>query len=166
MTIDTTRLRALTDAATPGPWAWYGDLTAHRIYLATVNGGRRFVMDFRRWGMSGAMPRFQVGGIMRTIKELATREAPYRDDIAEIDHPDARFIAAMDPTTVRALLDEVERLRAVAAQVPSDVEFFALRAVASEDPEDITDDESTLACEYVERVKHLRTKRPEEGSTR
>lgn len=110
--IDTTRLRALLEAVTPGPWAWYGDLTSHRVYLATVKGGRRFVMDFRRWGFGGAQPRFQVGGIMRAAADLATREAPYRGDIAEIDHPDARFIAAMNPTTVRALLDEVEGLRA------------------------------------------------------
>lgn len=26
MTIDTTRLRALAEKATPGPWAWFGNL--------------------------------------------------------------------------------------------------------------------------------------------
>ena len=56
--------------------------------------------------MRSAQPRFNIGGIMRTVKELATGERFF------IDHPDANFIAAMDPTTVLALLDEVERLRA------------------------------------------------------
>lgn len=38
MTIDTTRLRALAEKATPGPWAWFGNLKSNSIYLATVRG--------------------------------------------------------------------------------------------------------------------------------
>jgi hypothetical protein len=182
--IDTTRLRALAEKATPGPWAWFGDLASHRIYLATVKGGRRFIMDFRRWGMSGAQPRFQVSGIMRAAKELATREAPYRGDIAEIDHPDARFIAAMNPTTVRALLDEVEGLRARldeayprALQAAAGVVFrydLSSAVLDMEDEDDVAaamdalaDDILELSAEQIEAfdAKVEREIEPEEGGT-
>lgn len=46
------------EAATPGPWAWFGNTDVHNIYLATKRYGRMFVMGFRRWGMQGARPIF------------------------------------------------------------------------------------------------------------
>lgn len=92
---------------TPGPWGWFG--TNHGFYLATTHSGRRFVMDFVRMGMRSAQPRFQVNSRMVNGADLvqfevdrsvtgfaAGREAAtvYRYDIVDIDHPDARLIAA------------------------------------------------------------------------
>ena len=54
------RIEEIAKAATPGPWQWYGNTKMHEVYLATVNRGRVYVMDFVRWGMAGAQPRFQV----------------------------------------------------------------------------------------------------------
>jgi hypothetical protein len=87
------------DEHTPGPWKWFGNLSTQEVYLATARHGRKFVMQFERWGMRGAQPSFQVrngagDGTMKPCKELAVREVPYRGDIVEIDHPDARLIAA------------------------------------------------------------------------
>jgi hypothetical protein len=41
------------------------------VYLSTVTGGRVFVMDFARWGMAGAQPRFQIDHRMVALGELA-----------------------------------------------------------------------------------------------
>lgn len=79
MTLDFKSARALADAATPGPWEWFGNTKQYEVYLATKHSGRRFVMDFVRWGMGGAQPRFQVtidgneavGGVMCSISQLA-----------------------------------------------------------------------------------------------
>ena len=95
---------------TPGPWAWYGDGAHHQIYLATAHSGRRWVMGFNRWGMRGAQPCFQSGGILRAASDLFTfvvgdksvrgiaaaksDGSVYRYDVSGIDHPDARLIAA------------------------------------------------------------------------
>lgn len=151
MTIDTTRLRALAEAARPGPWAWYGNTRMTDVYLATVRGGRNYVMDFVRWGMRGAQPRFNVGGIMRTTKELAAGEC------FAIDHPDAAFIAAMDPTTILALLDEVERLNDAlglayprALQAAADVVDRETRVVTDVVLNDIANDILDLTEEQIE----------------
>jgi hypothetical protein len=97
------RLRQIAAEATPGPWRWFGQRKTG-MYLAWTRGGRRIVMDFVRQGMRGAQPQFQVyteregepwewSGLMTPASELAVLEVPYRDDIVEIDHPDARLIA-------------------------------------------------------------------------
>lgn len=48
-----------TEKHTPGPWKWFGNASSNHVYLATDHSGRRYVMDFTRWGMRGAQPRFQ-----------------------------------------------------------------------------------------------------------
>jgi len=94
---------------TPGHWGWFG--TDHGVYLATRHSGRRFVMGFRRMGMNGAQPTFQIdkkGMIpaselvqfevgdkaVRGFAEAKKAETVYRYDVVAIDHPDARLIAA------------------------------------------------------------------------
>jgi hypothetical protein len=77
--------------------------------------------------MRGAQPTFQVysptdydgvgpkpsgrdgSGVMHPASELAVREVHYRDDIVDIDNPDAQWIAAADPTTILALIDRCRR---------------------------------------------------------
>jgi hypothetical protein len=114
--------RALDAARTPGEWQWFGNMKMHEVDLATVDRGRVFVMQFDRWGMRGAQPRFQVrlngepgSGIMRDLGDLGPALGPqmigsHRNDFIGIGHPDARFIAACS-TLVPRLLREVDRLR-------------------------------------------------------
>ena len=54
-------IRQREQAATPGPWGWYGNTDVQSIYLATKRWGRFTVMSFRRWGMQAARPMFAVG---------------------------------------------------------------------------------------------------------
>lgn len=96
---------------TPGPWAWFGNARSNSLYLATVHGGRRYVMDFTRWGMRGAQPRFQPGNRgMVDAKHLLQFEvgdqsiigveaakkdtSVYRMDVRGINSADACLIAA------------------------------------------------------------------------
>jgi hypothetical protein len=60
MTFDLKRAKELCEAATAGPWQWFGNTKMREVYLATIDRGRVFVMDFVRWGMSSAQPRFQL----------------------------------------------------------------------------------------------------------
>ena len=119
-------LRALAEAATPGPWEWYGDTRNKSVYLSTKDRGRMFVMRFVRWGMRDAQPMFtgpdgMVPASDRAIYEVAPDATDpndprlYRHDFAGLRHPDARYIAAIDPTTLLALLDERDALLAIKA---------------------------------------------------
>lgn len=89
---------------TPGPWGWFGS-TRTSMYLATVHGGRRYVMGFKRKGMNGAEPVFRDNDRMVPASSLAiyevNREATdakdpsvYRHDIVGFRSADARLIAA------------------------------------------------------------------------
>jgi len=113
-------LRETLEAATPGPWRWFGHRSSE-MYLATPKGGRRFVMTFKRKGMRGAEPMFQVytdrqgepwgwNGELVPATDLAVQEVEYRDDIKDIDHPDARLIA-LAPELAALVLDMGEWMR-------------------------------------------------------
>lgn len=96
---------------TPGPWAWFGNASSNSVYLATRHSGRRYIMDFVRWGMRGAQPRFQPAqrGGMVDAKDLlrfevgeqsiigvdAARQdgSVYRYDVRGIACHDAQVIA-------------------------------------------------------------------------
>jgi hypothetical protein len=110
---------------TPGPWAWFGN--EFGFYLATTHSGRTYVMDFVRFGMNRAQPRFRSGGIMRPAAEVVTfavgdrgvqgfkaakaDPSVYRYDIDGVDHPDARLIAA-SPDLLAALKQVEAEMRA------------------------------------------------------
>jgi hypothetical protein len=90
---------------TPGPWRWEFNATHKSVQLC---GGRpefdKTVMDFTRWGMGGATPRFTgCDDGFRILHKLSDRKdwiAPITDRehhahwCATVDHPDARLIAA------------------------------------------------------------------------
>lgn len=92
-------IKAVAQAATPGKWCWRVDVRHKNIYLHAQHSGQLTVMDFTRWGMQSAQPRFRVPplDLMTELSECAP-------------HPDARHIATADPTVVLALLDHIARL--------------------------------------------------------
>jgi len=103
-------IKAREAAATPGPWAW--EANSRSKHLMLWNSRRDIVMDFTRYGTSGASPRFNVDGIMRRADELARSYPGLEHHIGYdnyIDHPDAKFIAHAKQD-VSALAAEVERL--------------------------------------------------------
>lgn len=122
--IDLDELERKARAATPGMWQWFGNTKIREIYLATVDRGRVFIMDFVRWGMAGAQPRFGLadfdGGCMRSVGELGAAEHPsgpvfevaYRRHFSGIGHPDAQHIAANSPPVTLGLIDRIRELEA------------------------------------------------------
>ncbi len=66
------------------------------------------MMTFERFGMQGAQPCFQVktptGGLMTPAAKLSVKVAEYRGEVALINHPDARLIAAA-PELLKALIE-------------------------------------------------------------
>lgn len=113
-------IRARHSAATSGPWQWHG--TAPRpgskgrrdIWLGTL-GGPGHVLDFAPWGSGAAQPRFWGGSYHAPASELVVHRDERSDEVAGIDNPDARFIAA-SWSDVQALLARVDELEAQLAQ--------------------------------------------------
>lgn len=112
--MDTSILRELAEKATPGPWSWNINLASKHVNL---EARRNTVMAFWRYGMSNAAPAFcrQEPCILERA-EVHAKIVPGREHHADwyqtIDHPDANYIAAANPTTILALLAELEGLRA------------------------------------------------------
>lgn len=110
-------IRARETAATAGPWRWRGNTEVRRLRLQTPHHGGLTVMDFTRWGMQGARPRFARDGIMHPADETvvyavaAWSKDIYRKDVVGIDHPDAQFMAHARED-VPALLAELDRVTA------------------------------------------------------
>lgn len=116
-------IRDRWEKATPGPWEWRGNVDSHRVWLGgwTKGLGGTSVMDFVRWGMQGAQPRFIDENFMMNrastmpvfeVAPTATERSDcrvYRGDLIGIRHPDAVAIAAA-PDDIAALLAEVDRL--------------------------------------------------------
>jgi len=86
-------------AHTPGPWRW--EINQKSKELRLCGGVPRFdlnVLDFQRWGMSGAVARFRgEDEIMHHALDFA-EAFPGREHHANwcsaLNHPDARLIAA------------------------------------------------------------------------
>ncbi|GBQ90823.1 hypothetical protein [Gluconobacter albidus] len=118
---------------TKGPWAWFGNANGNQVYLATTHSGRRYVMQFRRWGMRGAQPvfqptqgmveaknllKFEVGDRSVTgVDEAKANSSVYRTDIRGIAAPDAHLIAAA-PELYEALRMAAKDLNTAAHLLP------------------------------------------------
>lgn len=116
-------IEARDQAATPGPWAWFGNTDVRDACLATPDRGRLYVMQFARWGMASAQPVFRDDAARQMVKasevpvyevapKASSRDDPrvYRADISGFRNPDAEFIAHARQD-VTDLLAEVGRLR-------------------------------------------------------
>ena len=91
--IDTTKLRELAQKATPGPWHYF------------------------------EYPKYKEHHVSLPIAGSGMLRALFSDG-CETDNPaaDAEYIAAANPATVLALLDEIDRLRADKAHVTTMLE--------------------------------------------
>lgn len=98
-------------AHTPGPWRWELNTKHHEVRLCGAAGYDLNVLDFVRWGMSGAAPRFrtEAGGAPQVMvrAESFGVVVPGREHHAEwfktVSHPDAALIAAA-PVMLEALV--------------------------------------------------------------
>lgn len=127
MTIDTARLRALAEAATPGPWFYNGYSAIFAREVPDPIDG----LTFDEWAEKlddghsaeryGACPacetdrptgcRYAAEWYRRDNGCVAGVPAAYGDTAIGQQAGNAAYIAAADPPTMLALLDEIERLR-------------------------------------------------------
>lgn len=121
--LDETRLRELLGVAengSKGHWRWNINLKTKHVVLESDDGPRQIIIDFDRWGMNGAQPRFNVGGLMQDAQDCAVTVEGREHHAAwyqSLDHPDANHIATFDPSTCKALVEEVLRLRSSLKEV-------------------------------------------------
>lgn len=121
---DLDALEKLADEATPGPWRWEVSLKSKQVALCggpPKSGFGAFdhdVMTFRRWGMSGAAPVFwrwegHLGHPIRADEAAAPVEGRehHASWFRTIDDPNAAFIAAANPATIKALIAELKEAR-------------------------------------------------------
>lgn len=105
--------RELIAKATPGRWYWNVNPRAKLISLQSEGGMRQFVIDFARWGMNSAQPRFQVDGLMRDAQDclqIVEGREHHADWYQTINHPDANLIARA-PELLSSLCNELEQAR-------------------------------------------------------
>jgi hypothetical protein len=88
------------DKATAGPWFWKVNLKSKECVLESHGRGGMLehVMDFVRWGMGGAKPRFlnQEKCLMVDVDKLGCiipKREHHSDWAQGVSHPDAAFIA-------------------------------------------------------------------------
>lgn len=130
---------------TAGPWRWELSLALKQVRLC--GGVVKYdlkVMDFVRWGMSNAAPRFNLERrenlhLMTRADELSVI-VPGREHHADwfrnIDHPDAALIA-----DAPYLACEVERLAALCGELQSRIkDLKADLGILDECHDDIYDD--------------------------
>ena len=105
-------IRARLEAATPGPWRWAGYLNQG----IELRGGRfgDVVLCPERAGFHWTSFRVNAGGLLESIRKFAVREVPYRDDVIDVVHADAKLIANA-PADIAALLAQLDAIEALVA---------------------------------------------------
>jgi hypothetical protein len=145
---DLDAIEARAAAATRGPWRWFGNVKTRQVYLATTHSGRRFILQFWRWGTRDAQPVFQIDHRMVKLEEMVAQgvvRVDHNREIIGVNHPDALFIERARED-VDALLAEVRRLR-TAPCVPE-----AEREDAGDD--DGNDGDSNAITAFARAVKN------------
>jgi hypothetical protein len=141
--VDLDALEAAAKAATAGPWRW--ELNEKGKTISLEGGKPKFdmsVIRFRRYGMAGAMPEFQVDGLMRPATDFA-KVVPGREHHASwfkgIDHPDANYIAAASPDVILRLTAELRKARETIAAHHSGESVTAREFMATLDKDEERD---------------------------
>lgn len=168
-------IRALLDGTMPGPWRWEVSLASKIVKLCGGNPHKGFgkydltVMEFVRWGMSRAAPVFWGGS-------LNGRDDPRRADVLavpvagrehherwfrDIDHPDARIMAAAPNLARTALALHQQLADAEAAQAA-----FAERAATPLQfmVDSIAEDKAYVAEKYPILFALIQARRAEKGT--
>lgn len=133
---DLDAIEARAAAATRGPWRWFGNVKTRQVYLATTHSGRRFILQFWRWGTRDAQPVFQIDGRMVKLEEMAARgvvRVDHNREIVGVNHPDALFIERARED-VDALTTEVRQLR---TRIDRAMQRLAAGAVDEETMDDV-----------------------------
>jgi hypothetical protein len=91
----------------PAPWTWDVNESTHSIRLMGFkNGSRHTVMDFRRYGMQSAQPRFEDDGILYPSTKLfkVIKEQEHNSSWNKtLENPNARIISSA-PEMLEALI--------------------------------------------------------------
>lgn len=123
--LDLAALQALEAKATPGEWRWNVNLSSRCVYLESTGRGQMLehVMDFARWGMGGAAPRFRSQDDLMVRADELTAIVPGREHHSRwyrtLSHPDAELIAATRNAlpALLAAASERDELRAANADL-------------------------------------------------
>jgi len=118
---------------TPGPWRW--EFNQKSKYIHLVGGKIRYdltVMDFVRYGMGGAAPRFNIdhGQDMQlmhradTMGVIVKGREHHQNWFKDIDHPDAKLIAAA-PDLLEALIDLRSLVKSINSLLGHDDSLYA-----------------------------------------
>lgn len=114
---------------TKGPWYWEVNPQSKSFSLRAPQKGGTIVMDFTRYGMQSAQPRFRVGNILHDAAELTVVD-PERDHHKNwhrlLEHPDARLIAAA-PDLLAACINALDQLKDVDEHYPCQRSITGLR---------------------------------------
>lgn len=107
----------LNTARTQGEWEWCGYQAGNDIRLQSKAQWRPIVMDFVRWGMQGAAPRFRdtARDVMERFRPVLTNPDNSNSRIVGIDHPDAAFIVAA-ANNMSGLLETIAELKDLLAE--------------------------------------------------
>lgn len=152
---------------TKEPWRW--EYNAKHKTVQIVGGNPKYdltVMDFERWGMGGAVPRFRdvAHDGMNVMHRLCDRPdwvAPYlgREHhfgwFANVTHPDARRIVACVNACAGMAIDELEKFGLTASFGMSKMQLAAQRDQLAEALRGLlTDFAHTLPeCESVQKAR-------------
>lgn len=87
---------------TKAPWRWELNKKSKDLNLCGHGECGPYdytVMDFERWGMGGAVPRFRVAPSQTMVKafelsKIVKGREHHKEWFQDIDHPDAKLIAA------------------------------------------------------------------------
>ena len=130
---------------TPGPWRWEINTQGKGLHLV---GGRPMfdltILDFERWGMSGATMRlrdtaYDGMNIMHKLHERPDWIAPFpgrehhADWCQDVIHPDARLIAAAPELlgALQSLLTAYQTVHGVGDLEMQPAIFFARKCIAA-----------------------------------
>jgi hypothetical protein len=64
-------MKEAAEKASKGTWRWLINLKTKHVTLESEDGPRQIIIDFVRWGMNGAQPRFNVDGLMQDAQDCA-----------------------------------------------------------------------------------------------